>query len=724
MILALAAALTQSLSAGNGAEFLLPLPGEAIQDSNAAILVRMPESVQNVEFLLAGPKSLRLKASPLGGGLHSATLPRLPKGAWALRLSGTDSSGAVVVRDSTNFATTPLDPTVASTVAGATAKTSSKAPPAAEARPVQSLFLAVDAGFRHGISEGTLESWQPLRLENGSFQTDAEKTVLDRTYSASATALWDYRLGKLRLRTRTVADLGDQPGQNQPLHRLSFQGSYGPWVDLQVGDQYPSWSPLLMDGSRVRGLGAGLTATHDGNPWGRVRYVAGWNRRATDAAVLRFADGSRDTVGGTFDRFVQATHVGFGGGQRALWGLTVVHAIDDTAGRDMKLLDIDTLGSPRPRENLAVGTDLQLWFWQRRIEVYGHVATSMVTDNIRLGAATSERSKDAGLDKLDVLSPVITANSSTRGLEALLADDLGGEEIWDFVTDNSSARAGVRLSQDLSGAGRMSNELRWVHAGTSWESFLRGSALPSQTGIEALHSSNWAQGRVFFSASAGLYSVPRAALEDADRTRISASVSVTPENALPGAYLDGGTDWTDEPSGGRSDSWNGGAGLYQTFKPLPDHSTTVSAGYSLTNSEGRVDSSEAVRTRFLQNSWNGQVRWRFPAPVELRTGGQFSSTSSTLTLLGTEEDVESSNLHGTLGVTTWFLGRKLEASLDAGVDHLSGDGDETGFRQWDQRTRLVWNLPADQSVRLSQRFVQVVDGRGDLRLDAGWEKFF
>lgn len=722
MIPALASALLQTFAAGSVAEFLLPLPGEAIQDSNAAILVRVPETVHRVEFLLTGSKSLRLNATPLGDGLHSASLPRLSKGAWTLRLSGMDSAGTALLRDSITFATTPLAPTVASTIAGSAPKASGQGSSPKET-PKQSLFLALDAGYRQGLSEGTLETWQPLQLNNGSYELGEKKTVLDRTYSASATALWDYRFGKLRLRTRTVADLGDQTGQNQALHRLSFQGTYGPWLDVQLGDQYPSWSPLLMDGARIRGFGAGLSATNDGEAWGRVRYVAGWNRRATDAAVLHFTDGTTDTLGGSYDRFVQAVHIGFGG-QRALWGLTVLHAIDDTSGRDMALYDIDTLGSPRPRENLAVGTDLQLWFWKRRIEVFGHVATSLVTDNIRLGAATSERSKDAGLDKLDVLSPVFTANSSTRGLEALLADELGGAEVWDFVSDNSSARAGVRLSQDLPGSGRMSHELRWVHAGTSWESFLRGSALPPQSGVEVLHSSNWARGRVFFSATAGLYTVPRAALENADRTRIAASVSVTPEAAVPGFYLDAGTDWTEEPSGGHSDSWNGGVGLYQTFRPMQDHMATASAGYSLTNSEGQVDSSDAVRTRFIQNAVNGQVRWRFPTPIEVRTGGQFSTSNSTLTLQGGDQDAEASNVHGTMGVTAWFLDRKFEASLDGGVDHRSGDAEGTGFRQWDQRSRLVWNLPADQAVRLSQRFVQIIDGRGDLRLDAGWEKFF
>jgi hypothetical protein len=723
LIPVLATALLQTLLAGTPTEFLLPLPGEAIQDSNAAILVRMPASVHRVEFVLTGAKTLRVAATPLGDDLHSAALPRLAKGAWKLRVSGMDSTGAQILRDSMTFATTPLAPTVASTTAG-TAPQPSKESPTAAATPKQSLFLAFDAGYRQGLSEGTLESWQPLRLENGSYAAGEDQAVLDRTYSASATALWDYRLGKLRLRTRTVADLGDQAGQNQALHRLSFQGTYGPWLDVQLGDQHPSWSPLLMDGTRIRGFGAGLSATNDGDPWGRVRYVAGWNRRATDAAILHFADGTSDTVGGTYDRFVQAVHVGFGGGQRALWGLTVLHAIDDTTDRDMALFDIDTLGSPRPRENLAVGTDLQLWFWKRRIEVFGHVATSLVTDNIRLGASTSERSKDAGLDRLDVLSPVFTANSSTRGLEALLADDLGGAEVWDFVSDNSSARAGVRLSQDLAGAGRMSNEVRWVHAGTSWESFLRGSALPAQSGVEVLHSSNWARGRVFFSATAGLYTIPRAAVEDADRTRIAASVSVTPEDAMPGVYLDGGTDWTEEPSGGRSDSWNGGAGLYQTFRPIPDHMATTSAGYSVVSSEGQVDSSDAVRTQFFQNAVNAQIRWRFPAPIELRTGGQFSTSNSKLTLQGGDQDAETSTIHGTMGATAWFMDRKLEASLDGGLDHRSGEAEATGIRQWDQRTRLVWNLPADQALRLSQRFVQIVDGRGDLRLDAGWEKFF
>jgi len=718
-VVAVLAALQGLVSAAN-TEFLLPLPGESVQDSGGAILARAPEAT-SVEFLVAGASNLRLPATAQGGGLFSATVPRLAPGNWSLVLVARDSAGKVLSRDTTAFSARALEPTIASTIAGrapAATATNSAAPVAAS----QSLFLAIDGGYRQGLSEGTLESWRPLRLRDGAYQTGEREVVLDREFTANATALWDYRRGPLRLRTRTAADLGDQDGQTQALHRASLDASWGPWLDMHLGDQSPAWSPLIMDGVRLRGVGVGLTGTHDGDPWGRVRYVAGWSRRSTDAAVQTYRDGTRDTVGAGYDRFVQAMHVGFGGGKNVLWGLTFLHAIDDTSGIDMKLQD--TLGGARPRENAALETDLQLWFWQRRIELFGHLAATIVTDNLRLGAATSDKAKDAGLDQADFLSPVITVNSSTRGLTRLLADDLGPSEVTSFLADNAAARAGVRWTQPIEGQGRMANELRWVHSGTAYESFARGSALPAQSGVEFSHASNWAHDRVFLSTTAGYYLVPRAALDDADRTRLSASASIAPDDAVPGAYADGGTDWTNEPSGGRSDNWNAGMGLYQSFRPADDHTVTTSLGYSRSQSVSRADTSASVRTRFVQDSWNALVRWRLPAPVELRTGGQFLTNTTGLALPGSATRADLATIHGSVGTTVWMLGRKLETSLDAGLDHRSGDDVESGIRQWEQTSRLVWTLPSDQALRLNQRFVQIVDGRGDLRLDAGWEKYF
>ena len=716
------AALAFATTAAQALEFLLPLPGEAIQNNGAALLVRADPGTGPVRFRLSGPADLSVEAQALEADMHSASLPDLAPGNWTVVVEAIGPDGTPTPLDSTSFRATPLEPTLVSTqVAAALAPPPPSKGSASGPRTQQSLYLALDAGYRQGASEGPIESWRPLRLDDGRIVTGEREVVLDREYTGGATAIWDLRHGALQLRTKTTADLGDQRGRTQPFHRLSIDAAYGPWVDAHLGDQYPDWSPLMMDGSRIRGVGLGLAATRDGTPWGRVRYMAGWSRRATDPILERNLDGTLDTSGASYDRQIQVLHVGLGGGRHVLWGLTFVHAIDDTAGVDMKLRD--TLGLAAPKENAAIGSDLQIWFWKRRIELFGHWSTSLVTDNTRLGKPSDSLSEMANLEQFDFVSPAISLNSSTRGITRLLADDLGSDEALSFLGDNSAFRTGIRLNTPAS-SGRMSHEVRWVHAGTAWESFARSTLLPAQTGVEFNHASNWAHDRLFLSATTGYYSLPRDASENADRTRISASASLSQGETAPGAYLDGGKDWTNEPQGGRVDSWNAGGGLYRSFRPADDHVLSANLGYSRAQTDARSDSESTVGNHIVQNTWNGLLRWRLPAPVELRTGAQFTTNETSLDLVGTTSTADLQTAYGSFGTSVWLFGRSLELSADGGLGFRSGDDVDEGLRQWRQSGRVLWRMRNEQSIQLSQQYTQIVDGRGDLRIDAGWEKFF
>lgn len=714
-------ALLLSTSPSQAAEFILPLPGEAIQDSSVAILVRIPRSDAQLQFRLGGPIPLKVLATPLEDGLYSATFPVLPTGRWSLALEVLDAFGTAHPLDSIVFSTTPLPPTLASTlmpglVAPAEVRDPGLPPPVA--RTVQSLYLSGNAGWRQGASEGSAESWRTLDPDG---RLGERRIILDRQADASVTSIWNWQRGALQLRARGTADLGDAPGLGQPLHRASLDAYWGPWVDLHVGDQNPSWSPLLMDGTRVRGFGAGLSATRDGESWGRVRYLLGWSRRATDLRVESLHSGASDTVGSTFDRFVQAGHIGLGGGERVLWGLTFVHAIDDTTSLSMG--GFDALRSSPPRENLGVGTDLQIWLWKRRIEWFGNWATTLVTENIRLGTPSSTNGGAVGLDVFDATSPVVTLNSSTRGLPRLMADQVGASEVSSFVLDNSAARAGLRWTQPFSGTDRMTNELRWVHAGTAWESFLRSSPLANQSGAEFSHLSSWAHDRVFLSSSAGWYAVPRPGASDASRTRISASAQLAQGQAHPGVYLEGGTDATEDPAGPNLETWNAGGGLFRTFR-FGEHSATTSVGYGHSLSESRLEKDASPAASVGQDSWNGTVRWKLPAPVELRCGSQFLVDHSAASAYSRSSESTLESLVGSVGASVWPFGRDLELALDASLERQAGEAVADGISRWTESFRSRWSFAGDQSLRLSQRFVQPIEGRGDLRLDLGWEAFF
>jgi len=170
------------------------------------------------------------------------------------------------------------------------------------------------------------------------------------------------------------------------------------WLNLVVGDNFPSYSNLIMDGKRVRGV------------TGSVKYGA-FNLQSSFGQIRRSIEGKLiiklfkdplesdviriDSVKygapfgrvkfGTYNRNVFAINT-YAEGSHYKFGLSYLHSKDDNSS---------IVFGGKPEENAVFGTNLNLKFDQRRIQFSGQAAVSVFNTDISTGELS-----DAQIDSL------------------------------------------------------------------------------------------------------------------------------------------------------------------------------------------------------------------------------------------------------------------------------------------------------------------------------------
>jgi hypothetical protein len=224
----------------------------------------------------------------------------------------------------------------------------------------------------------------------------------------------------------------EEKSDRQPQNRYFF-GVESPWLRAGVGDSYPSFPNLILEGKRVRGINAGL---HLGGFNVDVAY--GQTTRGVEGSLLTsfpkdslavqqsrnpsatYGPVPGDTTKwgtfayGTYSKNLFAIRPSFGSGESFQWGFTYLHAGDD---------DQSITYGIRPDENVVVGTDLIGRLDERRIELRAQVALSAYNSDISSGTITDEylrtsNIKDtASVKKVrDILGKIITVNDNLRPL--------------------------------------------------------------------------------------------------------------------------------------------------------------------------------------------------------------------------------------------------------------------------------------------------------------------
>lgn len=173
----------------------------------------------------------------------------------------------------------------------------------------------------------------------------------------------------------------DKTAWEQPRDRYTLDLST-PYLKLTFGDTRPYFSPLVLWGQRVRGIGAipaefklkagifGLNLVY-----GEInRLVEGKKEVEIDTTT-----GQLDTsyVYGTYSRKLYGVRTTFGTERGARFGVSLLKVKDDLGS-----IQIGT----KPKDNIVLGSDFRLNFYRRRVEFTGEVAVSFLADDIAPGA--------------------------------------------------------------------------------------------------------------------------------------------------------------------------------------------------------------------------------------------------------------------------------------------------------------------------------------------------
>ncbi|MDQ7815463.1 MAG: hypothetical protein RDU14_00385 [Melioribacteraceae bacterium] len=180
----------------------------------------------------------------------------------------------------------------------------------------------------------------------------------------------------------------------QPYNRYSALIQGGDWLELRLGDTYPRFPSLIMDGKRIRGISGFLNLG-----FLNVAAAIGESDRKIEGALIEtFAQGQvplgsdiisinetkyGDPFGrvslGTYTRDLFALRPSFGSGENFQLGFTYLHSKDNTGSIEF---------GARPQENIVVGSDIKFAMDNQNILFTTQVAFSMFNKDIASGNLT------------------------------------------------------------------------------------------------------------------------------------------------------------------------------------------------------------------------------------------------------------------------------------------------------------------------------------------------
>ncbi len=295
-----------------------------------------------------------------------------------------------------------------------------------------------------------------------TYQGNAQVEARNETISGSST--W-YNRGDLNL---GGAGYGMNVGAN--LHLTSEEKSYRQpqdryglylgtsWLSLRFGDSYPAFSPLIMNGLRVRGVSGKVSLGFFNFEAAYGQTVRGINGQYLDTVVvspgspmqltganyIKLNDSTFVNVDyGTYSRNLFAVRPSFNFGSHATLGFTYLKSSDAVSS-----IGIGT----NPNQNLVLGSDYSMNFDSHRINFLAEAAMSMVNQNTSVGTRSaayidSVSQSDAGTQinnvvPITTLSQFITINEFLVPLDPTKRSSLSWDASLSLNYFNTFAKVG------------------------------------------------------------------------------------------------------------------------------------------------------------------------------------------------------------------------------------------------------------------------------------------
>lgn len=249
----------------------------------------------------------------------------------------------------------------------------------------------------------------------------------------------------------------EEKSYRQPQDRFGLYASTS-WLTLKLGDSYPAFSPLIMNGLRVRGISGrmslgffnleaayGQTVRGIGGQYlDTVVASPGSPMQLTASNYIRLNDSTFVGVNyGTFSRDLFAIRPSFDLGSHARLGFTYLKSSDIASSINL---------GHDPNQNLVLGSDLSMNFDNRRINFVAEAAMSMLNQNTAVGNRSasyidSVTQSNAGTQINDIvplstLSQLITINEFLVPLDPGKLSSLSYDASLSFNYFNSLAKVG------------------------------------------------------------------------------------------------------------------------------------------------------------------------------------------------------------------------------------------------------------------------------------------
>jgi hypothetical protein len=228
----------------------------------------------------------------------------------------------------------------------------------------------------------------------------------------------------------------EEKSDRQPYNRYTASIQGGDWLDLKVGDAFPRFPNIILDGQRVRGVTGSInlgTVNLQATYGETVREVEGSFQRDANGNVLYY-NANNVPLGtniikinskygypyaavnlGTYNQKLLAIRPSFGSGENFQLGFTYMHAKDEPSSIEF---------GARPQENLVLGTDLMFAFDEQNIMFTSQAAFSLLNKDISTGTLSNTQidslfgGSNSGFDVdpktvkdvKDILGSMITVN--------------------------------------------------------------------------------------------------------------------------------------------------------------------------------------------------------------------------------------------------------------------------------------------------------------------------
>jgi hypothetical protein len=199
----------------------------------------------------------------------------------------------------------------------------------------------------------------------------------------------------------------------QPFNRYTLSIQNGDLLSLKIGDAFPRFPNLILDGKRVRGftgelnLGFFNIQTSYGEINRKIEgkllqtYSANDVQLANDIISInqsKYNAPFGKVIFGSFNRQLFAIRPSFGSGENFQLGFSYLHSIDDKNSIEF---------GTRPKENVVIGSDLKLAFDNNNILLTSQAAVSVINKDISTGTLN-----DAQIDSIFTTNKDLNINAS------------------------------------------------------------------------------------------------------------------------------------------------------------------------------------------------------------------------------------------------------------------------------------------------------------------------